>query len=131
MLNHEDFDKTDFSQMRTGIMAGSPCPVKVMRDVIDKMHMTEICITYGQTEASPGCTMSKTTDSLEDRVNTVGGAMFGVECKIVDPETNEELPVNVDGEFVARGYNLSLIHIYMPALQFIVVIQADSFAEEL
>ena len=102
--------------MRTGIMAGSPCPVKVMRDVIDKMHMTEICITYGQTEASPGCTMSKTTDSLEDRVNTVGGAMFGVECKIVDPETNEELPVNVDGEFVARGYNLSLIHIYMPAL---------------
>ena len=62
--SHEDFEKTDFSHMRTGIMAGSPCPIKVMQDVIDKMHMTEICITYGQTEASPGCTMSKTTDSL-------------------------------------------------------------------
>ncbi len=59
MLEHPDFEKTDFSQMRTGIMAGSPCPVKVMRDVLDKMNMTEICITYGQTEASPGCTMSK------------------------------------------------------------------------
>ena len=60
MLEHEDFDKTDFSHMRTGIMAGSPCPIKVMQDVVDKMHMSEICITYGQTEASPGCTMSKT-----------------------------------------------------------------------
>ena len=59
MLEHPDFDKTDFSHMRTGIMAGSPCPVKVMQDVVDKMHMTEICITYGQTEASPGCTMSQ------------------------------------------------------------------------
>ncbi len=106
MLENENFDKTDFSYMRTGIMAGSPCPVKVMEDVVEKMHMKEICITYGQTEASPGCTMSKTTDSLDTRVNTVGGAMFGVECKIVDPETNEEVPDNVDGEFVARGYNI-------------------------
>ena len=89
--------------MRTGIMAGSPCPIKVMQDVMDKMHMTEICITYGQTEASPGCTMSKTTDSLEARVNTVGAAMFGVECKIVDPETGEDLPDNVDGEFCRQG----------------------------
>ena len=77
MLGHEDFEKTDFSYMRTGIMAGSPCPVKVMQDVIDKMHMTEICITYGQTEASPGCTMSKTTDSLEARVNTVARHVRG------------------------------------------------------
>ncbi len=106
MLGHEDFEKTDFSHMRTGIMAGSPCPIKTMQDVIEKMHMSEICITYGQTEASPACTMSKTTDSIEDRVNTVGGPIFGVECKIVDPETNEELPDNVDGEFVARGYNI-------------------------
>ena len=106
MLGHPDFAKTDFSYMRTGIMAGSPCPIKVMQEVVDKMHMRDICITYGQTEASPGCTMSKTTDSLETRVNTVGGAMFGVECRIVDPETNEELPDNVDGEFVARGYNI-------------------------
>ena len=100
--------------MRTGIMAGSPCPIKVMQDVVDKMHMTEICITYGQTEASPGCTMSKTTDPLEVRVNTVGGAMFGVECKIVDPETGEDLPDNVDGEFVARGYNIMKGYYKMP-----------------
>ena len=106
MLGHADFAKTDFSYMRTGIMAGSPCPIKVMQEVVEKMHMKDICITYGQTEASPGCTMSKTTDSLETRVNTVGGTMFGVECRIVDPETNEELPDNVDGEFVARGYNI-------------------------
>ncbi len=114
MLGHEDFAKTDFSHMRTGIMAGSPCPVKVMQDVVDKMHMPEICITYGQTEASPGCTMSKTTDSLDVRVNTVGGAMFGVECKIVDPETGEELPDEVDGEFVARGYNIMKGYYKMP-----------------
>ena len=114
MLAHEDFAKTDFSHMRTGIMAGSPCPIKVMRDVIDKMHMDEICITYGQTEASPGCTMSKTTDSIEARVNTVGGAMFGVTCKIVDPETGEDLPDNVDGEFVAKGYNIMKGYYKMP-----------------
>ena len=100
--------------MRTGIMAGSPCPVKVMEDVVEKMHMSEICITYGQTEASPGCTMSKTTDSLETRVNTVGGAMFGVECKIVDPETGEDLPDNVDGEFCAKGYNIMKGYYKMP-----------------
>lgn len=106
MLGHKDFDKTDFSYMRTGIMAGSPCPIKTMEEVIEKMHMSEICITYGQTEASPATTMSKTTDTIEQRVNTVGGPIFGVECKIVDPETNEELPDDVDGEFVARGYNI-------------------------
>ena len=114
MLGHEDFPKTDFSHMCTGIMAGSPCPIKVMQDVIDKMHMTEITIVYGQTEASPGCTMSKTTDSIEARVNTVGAAMFGVECKIVDPETGEDLPDNVDGEFVARGYNIMKGYYKMP-----------------
>ena len=114
MLEHENFSKTDFSHMRTGIMAGSPCPVKVMEDVVEKMHMSEICITYGQTEASPGCTMSKTTDSLETRVNTVGGAMFGVECKIVDPETGEDLPDNVDGEFCAKGYNIMKGYYKMP-----------------
>ncbi|MBQ8165060.1 MAG: AMP-binding protein [Clostridia bacterium] len=114
MLGHEDFDKTDFSHMRTGIMAGSPCPIKVMEEVIEKMHMPEICITYGQTEASPATTMSKTTDSIETRVNTVGGPIFGVECKIVDPETWEELPDNTDGEFVARGYNIMKGYYKMP-----------------
>ncbi len=114
MLGHADFENTDFSHMRTGIMAGSPCPIKTMREVIEKMHMDEICITYGQTEASPATTMSKTTDSIETRVNTVGGPIFGVECKIVDPETNEDLPDNVDGEFVARGYNIMKGYYKMP-----------------
>ena len=114
MLGHENFDKTDFSHMRTGIMAGSPCPIKVMQEVVDKMNMKEIVIVYGQTEASPGCTMSKTTDSLEVRVNTVGSPFYGVECKIVDPETGADLPDNVDGEFVARGYNIMKGYYKMP-----------------
>ena len=114
MLSHPDFDKTDFSSMRTGIMAGSPCPIKVMEEVIEKMHMSEICITYGQTEASPATTMSKISDSIETRVNTVGSPIFGVECKIVDPETGEELPDNCDGEFVARGYNIMKGYYKMP-----------------
>lgn len=114
MLEHENFSKTDFSYMRTGIMAGSPCPVKVMKDVVEKMNMKEITIVYGQTEASPGCTQSRVHDSLEHRVNTVGQALPGVECRIVDPETNEELPDNTDGEFVARGYNIMKGYYKMP-----------------
>ncbi|MEA4824451.1 MAG: AMP-binding protein [Clostridiaceae bacterium] len=114
MLGHKDFPNTDFSHMRTGIMAGSPCPIKVMHEVIEKMNMTEICITYGQTEASPATTMSKTTDTIENRVNTVGAAMFAVECKIVNPETGEECPDNVDGEFCARGYNIMKGYYKMP-----------------
>ncbi len=114
MLGHEDFDKTDFSNMRTGIMAGSPCPIKTMQEVIEKMHMPEICITYGQTEASPATTMSKTTDSIEVRVNTVGASLFGVETKIVDPETGEELGDDMDGEFCARGYNIMKGYYKMP-----------------
>ena len=114
MLGHENFEKTDFSHMRTGIMAGSPCPIKTMEEVIERMHMPEICITYGQTEASPATTMSKTTDSIETRVNTVGGPIFGVECKIVDPETGEEVGDNVDGEFCARGYNIMKGYYKMP-----------------
>jgi len=114
MLGHEDFDKTDFSHMRTGIMAGSPCPVKVMQEVVEKMHMSQITIVYGQTEASPGCTQSSIDDTIETRVNTVGRAFYGVECKIVDPETGEDLPDNVDGEFVARGYNIMKGYYKMP-----------------
>ncbi len=114
MLAHPDFPKTDFSYMRTGIMAGSPCPIAVMRDVVEKMHMPEIVIVYGQTEASPGCTMSRTTDSLEVRVTTVGSAFPEVECKIVDPETGEDCPDEVIGEFVARGYNIMKGYYKMP-----------------
>lgn len=114
MLGHEDFDKTDFSHMRTGIMAGSPCPVKVMQDVLDKMNMKEITIVFGQTEASPGCTQSRVDDPVDVRVNTVGRALPGVECKIVDPETGADLPDDCDGEFVARGYNIMKGYYKMP-----------------
>lgn len=114
MLEHPDFEKTDFSFIRTGIMAGSPCPIAIMRDVVEKMNMKEIVIVYGQTEASPGCTMSRTTDSLEVRVTTVGSAFPEVECKIVDPETGEDCPDEVIGEFVARGYNIMKGYYKMP-----------------
>jgi len=114
MLNHADFGKTDFSHLRTGIMAGSPCPIKVMQEVVEKMNMNEICIVYGQTEASPGCTMSKSTDPIEVRVSTVGRSMFGIQSKIVDPETNQELPLNTDGEFVVKGYNIMKGYYKMP-----------------
>ena len=114
MLEHPDFPKTDFSYMRTGIMAGSPCPISVMREVVDKMHMTEIVIVFGQTEAAPGCTMSRTDDPLEVRVATVGSAFPEVECKIIDPETGEDCPDEVIGEFVARGYNIMKGYYKMP-----------------
>ncbi len=114
MLEHEDFQKTDFKYMRTGIMAGSPCPVKVMQDVVEKMNMKQITIVFGQTESSPGCTQSRVDDSVALRVSTVGRALPGVECKIVDPETNKDLPDNVDGEFVARGYNIMKGYYKMP-----------------
>jgi len=78
------------------------------------MHMTEITIVYGQTEASPGCTMSSTTDSIEVRVATVGKELPEIECKIVDPETGIECPPNVPGEFLARGYNIMKGYYKMP-----------------
>lgn len=114
LLGHDDFPKTDFSYMRTGIMAGSPCPISVMQDVVDKMNMKEITIVYGQTEASPGCTMSSTDDPLEVRVATVGRALPEIECKIVNPETGEDCPDEVTGEFVARGYNIMKGYYKMP-----------------
>ena len=114
LLNHEDFVKTDFSYMRTGIMAGSPCPEPIMQEVLNKMNMREITIVYGQTEASPGCTMSSTEDSVEVRVTTVGRPLPNIECKIVDPETGRDLPDNEIGEFVARGYNIMKGYYKMP-----------------
>ncbi|MEG1822941.1 MAG: AMP-binding protein [Clostridiales bacterium] len=115
MLEHEDFPTTDFSHMRTGIMAGSPCPVKVMEDVVEKMNMSQISIVFGQTEASPGCTQSRVDDPIEVRVNTVGRALPGVECKIIDSETGLDIPDGENGEFVARGYNIMKGYYKMPA----------------
>ena len=115
MMEHPDFASSDFSHMRTGIMAGSPCPIKVMQDVVDKMGISEITIVFGQTESSPGCTQSRVDDSIELRVNTVGSTLPGVECRIVDPETNQEVSPGVIGEFVARGYNIMKGYYKMPA----------------
>lgn len=113
-LENKGFSEYDLSSLRTGIMAGSPCPVKVMQDVASKMNMSEITIVYGQTEASPGCTQTRTHDSLEKRVSTVGKALPGVECRIVDPETGEEVAAGIPGEFLARGYNVMKGYYNMP-----------------
>ena len=115
MLEHPDFDATDFSHMRTGIMAGSPCPVKVMQDVLEKMNMSEVTIVFGQTESAPGLTQSSADDSIEVKVNTVGRPLPGIECKVVDPVTGEDLPDDADGEFVGRGYNIMKGYYKMPA----------------
>lgn len=106
MLNHPDFDKYNYESLRTGIMAGSPCPIEVMKKAISDLGAEEIVITYGQTEASPAITMTSVEDSVERRVSTVGTAMPGVEVKIIDPETGEEVPCDVKGELCARGYNV-------------------------
>ncbi len=114
MFNHEDFAKTDFSYMRTGIMAGANCPADLMRRASKEMNMKEIISVYGQTEASPGCTMGEVNEDLDHRVETVGTAFPGVECKIINPETGEELPDGEHGEFVARGYNIMKGYYKMP-----------------
>ncbi|MDR0400595.1 MAG: AMP-binding protein [Treponema sp.] len=104
-LNHPRFKTFDLSSLRTGIMAGSPCPIETMRQVIDLMNMKEITICYGLTESSPVMTQTRYDDSLEAKVETVGRALPGVEVTIRDPETGEECPVGVHGEFCCRGYN--------------------------
>ncbi len=114
MLEHPDFRKYRFDRLRTGIMAGSPCPIKVMRQVIDVMGAREITIVYGQTEASPGCTMTSVDDSIELRVSTVGKAFPNMECKIIDPATGKDVPPGTPGEFVVRGYNVMKGYYKMP-----------------
>ena len=114
MFNHADFAKTDFSYMRTGIMAGANCPADLMRRASVEMNMREIISVYGQTEASPGCTMGEVNEDLDHRVETVGSAFPGIECKIIDPETGNELPDGESGEFVARGFNIMKGYYKMP-----------------
>ena len=116
MFNHPDYRKTDFSHMRTGIMAGAGCPPELMRRAArpDEMNMYGIVSVYGQTECAPGNTMSAWTDSLEVRTDTVGYAFPHVRCKIVDPETGAELPDGVNGEFCAKGYNTMKGYYKMP-----------------
>lgn len=114
MLGHPDFNKYDLSNLRTGIMAGSTCPVEVMKAAADKMNMRHITSVYGQTESSPGITQSTVNDPLEIRVSTVGRAYPNVEARIVNPETNEELPANTVGEIVTRGYHIMKGYYKMP-----------------
>ena len=115
MMQHADFDKTDFSYMRVGIMAGANCPADLMKlAATGPMNMKQIVSVYGQTEASPGCTMSSYYDDLTVRTETVGSAFANVECKVIDPETGEDVPDGVNGEFVARGYNIMKGYYKMP-----------------
>lgn len=116
MLNHEDYSKTDFSYMRTGIMAGSGCPAELMRKVgsPEGMNMRGIVSVYGQTESSPGCTMSAWEDSESVRCDTVGYPFPHVEVKIVDTQTGAELPAGENGELCTRGYHLMKGYYKMP-----------------
>jgi len=114
ILENQDFSKYDLSTLRTGIMAGSPCPIEFMRRAVKDMGMREIVITYGQTESSPAITMTTTTDPLEVRVTTVGKKIPNVEAKIVDPETGKDLPPNMPGEIVSRGYHIMKGYYKMP-----------------
>ncbi|HEX8909038.1 MAG TPA: AMP-binding protein, partial [Anaeromyxobacteraceae bacterium] len=107
-LEHPDFAKTDFSTLRTGIMAGSPCPVEVMKRVQSEMHMPEVTICYGMTETAPVSTQSAVDDPLEKRVSTVGRVHPHVEVKIVDPTTGRVVPRGVTGELCTRGYSVML-----------------------
>jgi fatty-acyl-CoA synthase len=104
-LNHPMFKMFDLKSLRTGIMAGSPCPIETMRQVIDLMHASEITICYGLTESSPVMTQTRFDDSLEAKVETVGRMLPGVEVTIRDNETGEECPNGVHGEFCSRGYS--------------------------
>jgi fatty-acyl-CoA synthase len=114
VLQHKLFKKFDFGTLRTGIMAGSPCPIEVMRQVIDQMNMSEITICYGLTEASPVITQTRADDDIRLRVESVGRAMPGIEVKIVDPETHEVLPFGQQGEVCCRGYNVMKGYYNMP-----------------
>ena len=103
-LGQDRFSEFDLSSLRTGMMAGSPCPIEVMRQVVDQMGAKEITIGYGQTEASPVITLTRTEDTLERRVSTVGTALPNVEVKLVDPETGEDTPAGEQGELLTRSF---------------------------
>ncbi|HEY2018357.1 MAG TPA: AMP-binding protein [Bryobacteraceae bacterium] len=103
-LQHPEFAKFDLRSLRTGVMAGAPCPIEIMKRVVGEMHCAELVVAYGQTESSPVITMSRADDSVETRCTTVGGALPETEVRIVSPETGETVPVGQQGELLARGY---------------------------
>jgi fatty-acyl-CoA synthase len=107
-IGHESLAAKDFSALRTGIMAGSPCPIEVMRKVIDQMNMSDVTIAYGMTETSPVSTQTSTADSVEHRVTTVGRVLPHVESKLVDPDTGETVERGGEGEYCTRGFHVML-----------------------
>ena len=107
-LNHPDFERTDVSSLRTGIMAGAPCPAEVMKQVHDRMNIREITICYGMTETSPVSTQTRRGDSFERRVSTVGRVHPHVEIQVVDPETGRVVERGQSGELCTRGYSVML-----------------------
>lgn len=113
-LEHPEFSRFDLSTLRTGIMAGSVCPIEVMKRAVRDMHLTEITSVYGQTESSPGITQTRTEDSIELRVSTVGRALPGAEVKIIDIENGATLPPGKQGELCARGYMVMKGYYKMP-----------------
>ncbi len=113
-LSHPMFRMFDTASLRTGIMAGSPCPAEIMNRVISDMHASEITIAYGLTEGSPVMTQTSTNDPVDLRVSTVGQALPGIEVRVVDPATNQELPRGGTGEMVCRGYNVMKGYYAMP-----------------
>jgi fatty-acyl-CoA synthase len=108
ILGAPGFDAYDLSSLRTGILAGSPCPVEIMKQVVDRMGMTEVTIAYGMTETSPVSAQTQADDTLDRRVSTVGRVHPHVEIKIVDPETGVIVPRGVPGELCTRGYSVML-----------------------
>ena len=107
-LAHPDFHRFDLSSLRTGIMAGSPCPVEVMKQCVSAMHMEEVTICYGMTETSPVSTQTGADDALDKRVSTVGRVHPHVEVKVVDPDTGRVVPRGASGELCTRGYSVML-----------------------
>jgi fatty-acyl-CoA synthase len=107
-LSLPNADDYDLSALRTGIMAGSPCPIEVMKQVVERFGMTEVSICYGMTETSPVSTQTRTDDSLDRRVSTVGRTMPHLESKVVDPETGLTVPRGTPGELCTRGYSVML-----------------------
>jgi fatty-acyl-CoA synthase len=105
-LGHREFDRFDLSSLRTGVMAGSPCPVEVMKSCIDRMHLDEVTICYGMTETSPVSTQTLPGDSLAHRTETVGRVHPHVEIRIADPEGGATLERGGTGEFCTRGYSV-------------------------
>jgi fatty-acyl-CoA synthase len=114
MFEHEDYPRRDLSSLRTGIMAGSPCPIETMKRVTQEMGAREITIGYGQTEASPLITQTRTDDPIELRVGTVGRPLPGFEAKIVDVETGEDLGDRQPGEFCGRGHGVMIGYYNLP-----------------